>query len=176
QNFKKAYPQTENILFDESMHKFHLATTHQSANIFDVLGIAYQLFYDENADLGSAKAHMLAFAEGFLGASGPRIDFKLAASESGVQLTHHAILRSAMSFRLAGVDEQTLAFGILESLAEFFANFVRDLCENFALNAAVVSGSMLSFTPLANRLLHFMPPNITLVLPTNNALDCIRYS
>lgn len=176
QNFKKAYPQTENLLFDESMHKIQLAASHQSSNLFDVLGIAYQLLYDENADLSSAKAHMLAFAEGFLGQNGPRIDFKLAASESGVQLVHLSILRSAMSFRLAGVDEQTLAFGILESLAEFFANFIRDLCENFALNAAVVSGSMLSFTPLANRLLHFMPPNITVVLPTNNALDCIRYS
>ncbi|MDE7317985.1 MAG: hypothetical protein K2N12_09705 [Helicobacter sp.] len=176
QNFKKAYPQTENLLFDESMHKIHLASAHQSNNIFDILGIIYQLFYDETADLASAKARMLAFAEGFLGQNGPRIDFKLAASENGVQLTHLSILRSAMSFRLAGVDEQTLAFGILESLAEFFSNFIRDLCENFALNAAVVSGSMLSFTPLANRLLHFMPSNIALVLPTNNALDCIRYS
>lgn len=176
QNFKKAYPQTENLLFDESMHKIHLASAHQSNNIFDILGIIYQLFYDETADLASAKARMLAFAEGFLGQNGPRIDFKLAASENGVQLTHLSILRSAMSFRLAGVDEQTLAFGILESLAEFFSNFIRDLCENFALNSAIVSGSMLSFTPLANRLLHFMPSNIALVLPTNNALDCIRYS
>lgn len=176
QNFKKAYPQTENLLFDESMHKIHLASTHQSNNIFDILGIVYQLLYDETADLASAKARMLAFAEGFLGQNGPRIDFKLAASENGVQLTHLSILRSAMSFRLAGVDEQTLAFGILESLAEFFSNFIRDLCENFVLHSAIVSGSMLSFTPLANRLLHFIPSNIALVLPTNNALDCIRYS
>lgn len=175
-NFANAYPQIENVLFDESMRKIQLGSTHQSNNLFDALGIIYQLLYDENESLATAKAKMLAFCESFLGQRGPRIDFKLETIPTGVQLAHLLILRSTMSFRLAGVDEPTLAFGIIESLAEFFANFIRDLCENFALKKAVVSGSMLAFTPLASKLLCSVPAEIELILPQSTALDCIRYS
>ncbi len=173
QNYIKEFSHIENILLTHKTKKAENIIS-SSSNIFDVLGIIYQLLYDYQEDIEAGKVFMLKYAEDFLGSKGPRIDYKLYPKDGGVALDHLRILRSCMSFRLAGVDKETLAFGVIDSMAEFYGNLMRDVCDNFILKNIVISGSMLSFNPFFNRLLHFLPPNIPHTFPIHLPLDCIK--
>ena len=48
-----------------------------------------------------------------------------------------------MSFKLAGIDDLTLSYGIIESFVEFLANEIESVRENFNIDLVVASGSML---------------------------------
>ena len=47
-----------------------------------------------------------------------------------------------MSFKLAGVDEQTLSLGFIESFAHFIANEIDNLHGNYELDGVSLCGDM----------------------------------
>ncbi|MFG5109172.1 protein hydE, partial [Campylobacter lari] len=103
---------------------------------------------------------------------GPRIDYKIIKDEQqNLKLDYPKILRSVMSFLLAGVDEATLSYGILDSMGEFFGNFIQDLCVNFSLQNVLIFGSLLEEKIFLDKILHYIPKNIHLVLPKKDYLD-----
>lgn len=92
------------------------------------------------------------------GQKGPRIDFRLERDTEGkISLNTLQTLRSVMSFRLAGVENELLCFGILDSLAEFFANFSRDMEENYQTKGIVICGKLFLNTQFINQFLHYLP-------------------
>ncbi|OCL88191.1 hypothetical protein [Arcobacter porcinus] len=77
---------------------------------------------------------------------GPRIDYKLLDNKEvfNRKFDYLPLLKSAMSFKLAGVDEQTISLGFIESLAHFIANEVDNLHGNYELEGVSLSGDMFS--------------------------------
>ncbi|RAX59230.1 hypothetical protein CCZ01_00350 [Helicobacter monodelphidis] len=165
-NFIQKFPHIQTMLAENRQPTY-------SENLFDVLGVIYQVLYDPSASLSEGKNKMLQFATYFLGEKGPRIDYKLYAKNGGVALSYLLILRSCMSFALAGVDKETLAFGVVESMAEFYGNLLRDMGENFMLQEVILSGSMLSYRPFLNALVRYIP-SLKIHISPDFSLDHIK--
>ncbi|RDU74039.1 hypothetical protein CQA57_03580 [Helicobacter anseris] len=161
-NFSKNFPELAQRVqdFDSESKK--------SKNIFDFLAVvAFILGYSD--DFSSI---IIDNARKYVRDKGPRIDFKLARNEDKtLTLEYIKILRSSMSFRLAGVDEATLSYGILDSMSEFFCNFIQDLSTNFALDRVLVFGDALKEKMILDRIFGYKPKNIDFLLPQKGYLD-----
>lgn len=83
-------------------------------------------------------------AMSFLGDRGPRIDYKLKNIDGKVFLNPLMVIRTAMSFKLAGVDDLALSYGVIESFLEFITNEIDELKESMGVDAVAVYGSLLS--------------------------------
>lgn len=163
ENFKKAFPTLEKRL--EKIDNKSRTTQ----NIFELFStIGFILGYSDALD----SQIILQNARKYLRDKGPRIDFKLLKSDDGiVRLDYPRILRSCMSFRLAGVDEATLSYGILDSMSEFFCSFIQDLCINFSLQKVLIFGNALEEKVILDKILYYIPRDIDLVLPKKDFLD-----
>ena len=94
----------------------------------------------------------------FVGAKGPRIDFRLEKDKEGkIYLDTLRTLRSVMSFKLAGVESELLCFGILDSMAEFFANLSRDMEENYSTKGIIICGEMFLNKQFLDQFIHYLP-------------------
>lgn len=133
-----------------------------SKNILDLIGVC-GLFLGfstkENLEdaLKEAYNNLLLNAKNFMGNKGPRIDFKLEKNEEGIFLNPLKTICSTMSFHLAGVDKELLSFGILDSLAEFFANFLRDLEENYQTKNVLICGELFTNKQFLDQFIHYYP-------------------
>ena len=160
-NFRRAVPQIDAHL--ESLGQ----ASQKSRNIFAFLGVvAKVLGYGEDAYA------LLENAKGYVRDKGPRIDYKLVKSEQNIlSLDYPKILRSCMSFYLAGVDRETLSYGVLDSLGEFVGNLMQDLCVNFAARKILLCGNLLEEKILLDKILHYAPRDVRLILPKKGYLD-----
>lgn len=160
-NFRRAVPQIDAHL--ESLGQ----ASQKSRNIFAFLGVvAKVLGYGEDAHA------LLENAKGYVRDKGPRIDYKLVKSEQNIlSLDYPKILRSCMSFYLAGVDRETLSYGVLDSLGEFVGNLMQDLCVNFAARKILLCGNLLEEKILLDKILHYAPRDVRLILPKKGYLD-----
>ncbi len=135
--------------------------------------IAKVLFY---CDAKDSSAHAIKTiinnAKLFLRDKGPRIDYKLIKNDKGfLELDFPRILRSCMSFRLAGLDSASLCYGILDSMAEFLGNLARDMNQNYAINQVFLCGDMLSHKIFLDKILHYLPSQMTIKLPKDGFID-----
>ena len=160
-NFRRAVPQIDAHL--ESLGQ----ASQKSRNIFAFLGVvAKVLGYGEDAYA------LLENAKGYVRDKGPRIDYKLVKSPQNIlSLDYPKILRSCMSFYLAGVDRETLSYGVLDSLGEFVGNLTQDLCVNFAARKILLCGNLLEEKILLDKILHYAPRDVRLILPKKGYLD-----
>ena len=160
-NFRRAVPQ-----IDAHLESFGQASQ-KSRNIFAFLGVvARVLGYGEDAHA------LLENAKGYVRDKGPRIDYKLVKSPQNIlSLDYPKILRSCMSFYLAGVDRETLSYGVLDSLGEFVGNLMQDLCVNFAARKILLCGNLLEEKILLDKILHYAPRDVRLILPKKGYLD-----
>ena len=130
----------------------------ESRNLLDLLGmVGVLLDLGTEEDLRDSCMQVLRVAGEFMGAKGPRIDFRLERNESGIFLNTLWTLRSVMSFKLAGVERELLCFGVLDSLAEFFANLSRDMNENYQTQDIVVCGELFLERQFLNQFVHYLP-------------------
>jgi len=93
-------------------------------------------FGDSAAEAGR---QLLDNAAEFKGKKGPRIDYKL---REGRRLDPLWCIRTAMSFKLADLDDLTLSFGVVESFCEFLSKTVDDIQTDLSLDAIVFCGSL----------------------------------
>ncbi|PAF41766.1 hypothetical protein [Helicobacter sp. 11S02596-1] len=147
-----------------------------SSNMMDIFSTAgFILGYREDFCLGSEE--ILHHAKKFVRDKGPRIDFKLRRKDdennenAGLELDFPKIIRSSMSFRIAGLDEATLSYGFIDSMAEFLGNFVRDVSVNFSIKSVLLCGDMLGEKIFLDKILHYLPKNIDLTLPKEGYID-----
>lgn len=143
----------------------------ESKNIMDILSsAAFVLGYTRTFSPNDGM--ILNNAKKFVRDKGPRIDFKLKCDKEGhLELETPKVLRSAMSFRLAGLDEATLSYGFVDSMAEFLGNFARDAMLNFGIKTALLCGDMLTEKIFLDKILHYFPKNIGLILPQAGFVD-----
>lgn len=77
---------------------------------------------------------------------GPRIDYKLKENDKiyNREFDYAKLIKSAISFKLAGVDEVTISLGYMESLAHFIANEIDLINSSYDLDGVSLCGDMFS--------------------------------
>ncbi|MGL2789461.1 protein hydE [Helicobacter pylori] len=137
------------------------------ANLLDFFRIlGFVLGYSEDFHSHS----VISLAKECLRPKGPRIDYKILKDDSlKMALNFSKIMHSAMSFRLAGVENEILSLGILDSLAEFLGNFVWDNAQNFSVQEVTIAGDFFGEKVFLDLFVRYFPK--TLALKTHAFLD-----
>lgn len=154
-NFKKTFPE-----LTSKIEKIHF-TGHSDTSVLTKLWAMAAVFiglYEGNNILEACEV-LEATAIEFGGKSGPRIDYKVVASEDSYQLDMRLAIRSAMSFKLAGLDEYLLSFGFIDSLADFIAMQAEDSDANIGIDGVVLSGSLFENRQLLMRTYNALSTN-----------------
>jgi hypothetical protein len=137
-NFKNTFPELyekiENTVFHRNTDLSDMTKLWSLAAVF--IGLY------EGDDALKAMETLEATAIEFNGKSGPRIDYKVIHTEQGYQLDLRLAIRSAMSFKLAGLDDYLLSFGFIDSLADFIAQQAEDADANIGIDGVTLSGSL----------------------------------
>ncbi|GAA9251570.1 hydrogenase biosynthesis protein HydE [Helicobacter pylori] len=133
-------------------------------DFFQILG--FVLGYSEDFCAQS----VISLAKECLRPKGPRIDYKILKDDSfKMALNFSKIMHSAMSFRLAGVENEILSLGILDSLAEFLGNFIWDNAQNFSIQKVTIAGDFFGEKVFLDLFVQYFPK--TLTLKTHEFLD-----
>ncbi|WRG88948.1 hydrogenase biosynthesis protein HydE [Helicobacter pylori] len=133
-------------------------------DFFQILG--FVLGYSEDFCVQS----VIPLAKECLRPKGPRIDYKILKDDSfKMALNFSKIMHSAMSFRLAGVENEILSLGILDSLAEFLGNFIWDNAQNFSVQEVTIAGDFFGEKVFLDLFVQYFPK--TLALKTHEFLD-----
>lgn len=137
------------------------------ANLLDFFCIlGFVLGYNEDFCAQS----VISLAKECLRPKGPRIDYKILKDDSlKMALNFSKIMHSAMSFRLAGVENETLSLGILDSLAEFLGNFIWDNAQNFSIQEVTIAGDFFGEKVFLDLFVRYFPK--TLALKAHAFLD-----
>ncbi|WQV01804.1 protein hydE [Helicobacter pylori] len=137
------------------------------ANLLDFFRIlGFILGYSEDFHSHS----VISLAKECLRPKGPRIDYKILKDDSlKMALNFSKIMHSAMSFRLAGVENEILSLGILDSLAEFLGNFIWDNAQNFSVQEVTIAGDFFGEKVFLDLFVRYFPK--TLALKTHLFLD-----
>ncbi|WP_025450932.1 hypothetical protein [Helicobacter pylori] len=137
------------------------------ANVLDFFRIlGFVLGYSEDFHSHS----VISLAKECLRPKGPRIDYKILKDDSlKMALNFSKIMHSAMSFRLAGVENEILSLGILDSLAEFLGNFIWDNAQNFSVQEVTIAGDFFGEKVFLDLFVRYFPK--TLALKTHAFLD-----
>ncbi|MGT0067406.1 hydrogenase biosynthesis protein HydE [Helicobacter pylori] len=133
-------------------------------DFFQILG--FVLGYSEDFCTQS----VISLAKECLRPKGPRIDYKILKDDSfKMALNFSKVMHSAMSFRLAGVENEILSLGILDSLAEFLGNFIWDNAQNFSVQEVTIAGDFFGEKVFLDLFVQYFPK--TLTLKTHAFLD-----
>lgn len=133
-------------------------------DFFQILG--FILGYSEDFYSHS----VISLAKECLRPKGPRIDYKILKDDSlKMALNFSKVMHSAMSFRLAGVENEILSLGILDSLAEFLGNFIWDNAQNFSVQEVTIAGDFFGEKVFLDLFVRYFPK--TLALKTHAFLD-----
>ncbi len=145
------------------LSKYQLGGTNL-LDFFQILG--FVLGYSEDFCTQS----VISLAKECLRPKGPRIDYKILKDDSfKMALNFSKVMHSAMSFRLAGVENEILSLGILDSLAEFLGNFIWDNAQNFSVQEVTVAGDFFGEKVFLDLFVQYFPK--TLTLKTHAFLD-----
>jgi len=132
-NFSDLYNKIKDIKFEKNRF-----------NMYELWGIfAIILGFDNTTDIKEASKILENNTMLFLGERGPRIDYKITKKDNIISLQVFKTLQSAISFKLAGIDDLSLSYGIVESFVEFLSNEIDNLKETMDIEAVAFSGSLL---------------------------------
>ena len=168
--------------FGESFKDFTKATSAKgdfsksSKNLIEFFSIIAKVLRlcQKSASVEEGVDSVLNNAKLFLRDKGPRIDYKtLKSSQGGLTLDMPRILRSAMSFSLAGVDSATLCYGVVDSLCEFVGSLARDMGQNYAIKKVFLCGDMLTESIFLDKILHYLPKDMQIILPQDGFVDFV---
>ncbi|GAA8293001.1 hydrogenase biosynthesis protein HydE [Helicobacter pylori] len=160
-NYATKFPNFYARLLELSNHNLGGANL---LDFFQILG--FVLGYSEDFCAQS----VVSLAKECLRPKGPRIDYKILKNDSfKMALNFSKIMHSAMSFRLAGVENEILSLGILDSLAEFLGNFIWDNAQNFSVQEVTIAGDFFGEKVFLDLFVQYFPK--TLTLKTHAFLD-----
>ncbi|GAA9315249.1 hydrogenase biosynthesis protein HydE [Helicobacter pylori] len=161
QNYKAKFPNFYARILELSNYNLGGANL---LDFFQILG--FVLGYSEDFCTQS----VIFLAKECLRPKGPRIDYKILKDDSfKMALNFSKVMHSAMSFRLAGVENEILSLGILDSLAEFLGNFIWDNAQNFSVQEVTIAGDFFGEKVFLDLFVQYFPK--TLTLKTHAFLD-----
>jgi hydrogenase maturation factor HypF (carbamoyltransferase family) len=114
---------------------------------------------------------LLEYSLSFKGKKGPRIDYKLKRYEDKPTLDTLKVIKTSMSFALAGIDLPTLSFGIIESFAEFVSNMVDEITKDYDIDGVGFNGSLFESPNLINKFYTITKKNYKIFLNNEFTLD-----
>lgn len=133
-----------------------------SKNILDILkSISIILGYTKELK----QDEIFRYADGCLRDIGPRIDFKTINVEGSVCYDQLSTISSAMSFALAGVENEMICYGIFDSLADFVINIIRDTNINHNIKDVGIIGNLFINKIFFNKITTRFPQNLVLHCP-----------
>lgn len=106
------------------------------------------------------KSSVLEYANRCVRDRGPRIDYKLIRMGDSIVLDYARILRSVMSFQLAGVENELLCYGIIDSLAEFIGTLAGDMMLNYGIQEVFICGDLLLKQCFLDKIIKAIPKNM----------------
>ncbi|MFP6033447.1 protein hydE [Helicobacter pylori] len=161
QNYATKFPNFYARLLELSKYQLGGANL---LDFFQILG--FVLGYSEDFCAQS----VIPLAKECLRPKGPRIDYKILKDDSlKMALNFSKIMHSAMSFRLAGVENEILSLGVLDSLAEFLGNFIWDNAQNFSVQEVTIAGDFFGEKVFLDLFVRYFPK--TLALKAHAFLD-----
>ncbi len=154
QNYATKFPNFYARLLELSKYQLGGANL---LDFFQILG--FVLGYSEDFCAQS----VIPLAKECLRPKGPRIDYKILKDDSfKMALNFSKIMHSTMSFRLAGVENEILSLGILDSLAEFLGNFIWDNAQNFSVQEVTIAGDFFGEKVFLDLFVQYFPKTLTL--------------
>ncbi len=138
ENFKKTFPDLYDTI-EQVEFKSNIDIS-DITKIWSMAAVFIGLYEGDDALESCEKLESTAIE--FSGKSGPRIDYKVISTEEGYQLDPRLAIRSAMSFKLAGLDDYLLSFGFIDSLADFIAQQAEDADANIGIHGVTLSGGI----------------------------------
>ncbi|WP_139451828.1 hypothetical protein [Campylobacter armoricus] len=127
-----------------------LNMTNNFFSLFGMIGMILE-FDDE---LEKAALKLLALADESKMAKGVRIDFKFNEQK---EFDYTKTIRSVMSFKLAGVEDQIIALGVVESLVYFLRDLFDDLKAKNQADCVILSGSLFEHKSLSKNIFKHIP-------------------
>jgi len=166
-NFKKSFPDLYTKV--EQLHFNSHSDTSAITKLWAIAAVFIGLY--EGDDTLKACEVLESTAIEFGGKSGPRIDYKIIATQEGYQLDMRLAIRSAMSFKLAGLDEYLLSFGFIDSLADFIAGQAETADANIGIDGVALSGSLFENRQLWMRTHNALSANYTIYRNERLSID-----
>ena len=152
--------------------EFDMETTGDIYKLWGVVGIVLG-FYD-GANVKNAAKALCESAYSFKGKKGPRIDYKLAREDDKPKLDTLKVIKTAMSFRLAGLDMPTLSFGVMESFAEFVSGLMDELSQDYEIDGVCMNGSLFALGNLVDKFYTITAKNYKIFTNQEFSLDEIN--
>ncbi|WP_291951034.1 hypothetical protein [Campylobacter sp.] len=118
--------------------------------IFCMIGVILEL----DKELLQAGLKLLSLSDESKMTKGVRIDFKFNNQK---EFDYAKTLKSVMSFKLAGVENQIIALGVIESLAYFLRDIFDDLKAKDQADFVVLSGSLFEHKSLSKNIFKHIP-------------------
>jgi hydrogenase maturation factor HypF (carbamoyltransferase family) len=112
-----------------------------------------------------------AAAENATAKSGVKIDMKVIKLDGVNYLDYRRIVQSMMSYRLAGVNRDLLAFSFYESLSEFVVQTLEQLKEEFECSDVIVCGNMIANKILLEKTQKALNKTFNVMMPKEYPLD-----
>ncbi len=156
ENYKKKFPhlfENVNLVFKDSFG---------FESIINLLAYVLEI-------KNSREFESLAF--NYSAKSGINIDMKVIKIEGVNYLDYRRIVQSMMSYKLAGVTNDLLAFSFYESLSEFISNTVTQLKDEFHTNDVVLCGNMFANTTLLEKTYKALNKTFNVIIPKEYPLD-----
>lgn len=147
ENYKNKYPEIYNNALNCDISSLKVNSIYSYWKIVAVvLGFTSKI-EEQNIVLNNAMTCVLD--------KGPRIDYKLKQSDKifNKEFLLHKLIQSGMSFKLAGVDDNTLALGYIESFAHYVATLVDDINNEVELDGVSLTGDIFA-NELISKLVH----------------------
>jgi hydrogenase maturation factor HypF (carbamoyltransferase family) len=165
-NYKREFP---------DLYKKAAATRFEGEALPDPFGAwaaaAVILGLYDGCDGREAARQLEATALEFQGKSGPRIDYKVDNTADGYRFDPLKCIRSAMSFKLAGVDVFLISFGFIDSLADFIADEAKRADANIGIEGVCLSGDLFENRQLLARTIRAIEKNYPLYLNKRTGMD-----
>lgn len=86
-------------------------------------------------------------------------------------LDYARLLRSVMSFQLAGVEKELLCYGVVDSLAEFIGTLAGDMLLNYGIQEVFVCGDLLLEQCFLDKIIKAIPKNMHVMFPQIDGTD-----
>lgn len=137
-------------------------------SLWKIIAIALGL----SDDFERAGEQLVENAEDFGGLKGPRIDYFLQKEDAlSSDLDYVRLLRSGMSFKVAGTDNTTLSFGYMESLSYFISDLADAHKETLLSSKIALCGSLFGYKRFSEMIIKNLKPNHTLCFNKELPID-----
>lgn len=103
--------------------------------------------------------------------SGLQIDMKLIKKDGINYLDYRRIIQSIMSYKIADVDNVTLAYSFYESLSDFIGEIVSEVVKDIKVKDIVFCGNMFSNSILLEKTYKKLDKLYNIILPKEYPLD-----